>query len=469
MFQALRLIMVAVFSAMMLASCTTFRTDPSTESPVAIPGNWESTESVEKITQGWLNQFDDKLLNAHVRTALQNNFELKSSLEQLNAAIANARVVNADLFPDITGGLRRSRTKNYVINNEGNAIPQYNTRYRAGLEISWEVDIWNKLSDLSRAAALDAEVQAATYQAARLSLAANVAQTWFNTIEAANQYELSQRQLNSLGEALDVVENNYRAGLTSAVDVFSAKSDLQNQKALVAQSSQSLAELKRSFNALLGRYPKAELDISRAKIPNSINDVPTGLPSELLLRRPDIVAARKSWLARQFDQGNARKNRYPSLTLTGEVGLTSENLSDLLDADDVFWSLITGLSQPVFDAGRLKALEDGADAQTRQALANYANTILNAFSEVENALDGEKYLLDQYRNTRLAAELAKSAYDISLEQYQRGLVEYVTVLTSQRQFFSADSRQLSLYNDLIQNRINLHLALGGDFFTFTEL
>ena len=174
MLQTLSRILLTVISVSMLASCTLFSTDLNTDSPVVIPGNWESTDLQEKITQGWLSQFNDKTLNTHVRTALRNNFDLKVNLEQLNAAIANARATNANLFPDITAGLERSRNKNFTINSEGIATAQYTTRYQADLGISWEIDIWNKLSDLSRAAALDAEVQAATYQAARLSLAANV-------------------------------------------------------------------------------------------------------------------------------------------------------------------------------------------------------------------------------------------------------------------------------------------------------
>ena len=461
-------IFLTVVSVILLASCALRNSQTTTDTPLSLPANWESTSESNSITQGWLSQFNDKQLNNYVRTALKNNFDLSINLEQLNAAIANAKATNANLFPDIDIGLQRSRNKRYIISDQGNATADYTTQYQAELGISWEADIWNKLSDLSRAALLDSEVQSATYQAARLSLAANVAQTWFNTIEASNQYQLSQRQLNSLDEALDVVENNYRAGLTSAVDVFTAKSDLENQKSQRAQTQQTLAQLKRNFNRLLGNYPTAELDISNAVIADSIGQIPSGLPSELLLRRPDIIAARKNWLAKQYDQNNARKNRYPSFNLTGNLGLSSDSLSNLLDSDDLFWSLVTGFTQPVFNAGRLKALEQGAGAQTRQALAEYANTILNAFGEVENALAGEKYLTIQYKTTKSAAQLAKSAYEISLEQYQRGLVEYVTVLTSQRQYFSADSRQISLYNDLIQNRINLHLALGGDFFTTTQ-
>ena len=461
-------IFLTVFSVILLANCTLIQTDTNTDHTLLLPGNWEATDSNESITLGWLSQFDDKTLHQHVRTALQNNFDLTVNFEQLNAAIANAKASNANLFPQIDIGLERNRNKRYTVNDQGNAIANYSTQYQAELGISWEADIWNKLSDLSRVALLDAEVQEASYQAARLSLAANVAQTWFNTIEAANQHKLSQNQQKSLSEALDVVENNYRAGLISAVDVFTAKSDLENQKAQLAQTQQTLEQLKRNFNRLLGRYPSAKLDLSSAAIPNSIESIPAGLPSELLERRPDIIAARKNWLARQYNQNNARKNRYPSFRLTGTLGLTSDSISNLLDSDDLFWSLVTGITQPVFNAGRLKALEKGADAQARQALAEYANTILDALIEIENALAGEKYLRIQYKTTKFAAALAKSAYDISLEQYQRGLVEYDTVLTSQRQYFSADSSQIRLYNDLIQNRINLYLALGGDFFTYSE-
>ena len=456
-----------LLTLIMLASCVMNKNDPQPELPFAIPKDFESVTESNLIINGWLYQFEDEYLEKYVRIALQKNFDLHINAQQLNAAIANAKATNALLYPDINIGVQRSRRKNFIIDDQGSPIVQYSSEYQSDLNISWEADLWGKLNDTSRAAYLDSQVSQALYLSARLSLAANVAQTWFNLIEATNQLELSQRQLNSLTVALDIVENNYHAGINSAVDVFTAKSDLENQKALVAQSKQIIDELKRNFNILLGKYPSAHLDLSQAKIPQTLEKIPAGLPSELLLRRPDVIAARNNWLSQDYNRKAAKKNRYPSITLTGNLGVSSKNLNDLLDSDTI-WILIAGITQPVFNAGRLKALEDSATAQTRQALAQYANAVLNAFREVENSLAGEKYLLRQYQTTRSAARLAKSAYDMSLEQYQSGLVEYVTVLTSQRQYFSADSKQISLYNDLVQNRINLYLALGGDFFSSTE-
>ncbi len=432
------------------------------------PETWESAGSPEKITLGWLSQFNDPVLNQHVRAALQNNFDLLANAEQLNAAIATAKATNANLYPNLDLGVQRNRAKSFSIDEQGLVTTQYTTRYQGDLTVNWEADLWGKLSDRSRASLLDSQNRTALYQAARLSLAANVAQTWFNVIEASNQLALSRRQLDSLNEALDIIENSYQAGLNSAVDVFSARSDFENQKAQVAQDKQALEQLKRSLNVLLGNYPSSQLNISDAKLPVKFIPIPTGLPSELLLRRPDIAAARFNWLAQDYRRQAAKKDRYPSFTLTGNLGESSNSLSQLLDSDDVFWSLIAGLTQPVFNAGRLKALEENAGALTRQALAEYSSTILTAFTEVENTLAAEQYLLTRYKNTKNAAQLAESAYQLALEQYQTGLVDYVTVLTTQRQFFSADSNQISLYNDLIQNRINLHLALGGDFFTLDE-
>ena len=456
---------IPVLLSLSLASCQTVINDPEPSLSFKVPDNWESTDSHQTMVTGWLDLFDDQQLNHYVRTALQNNFNLQINAQQLEAAIANAKAAHANLYPDLSLGVQRARRKSFVIDAQGDAVAQYSSDYQADLNISWEADLWGKLSDASRAAYLDSQVLLALYRSARLALAANVAQTWFNTLEAANQLKLSQQQLQSLSEALDIVENNYQAGLNSAVDVFTAKSDLQNQKSLVAQLTQNLEALKRSFNLLLGQYPTAQLDLENTLIPKLFEQIPAGLPSELLLRRPDINAARYNWLAQDYNRKATRKNRFPSFTLTGNLGTSGERFSRLLESDAIFWSLITGLSQPIFNAGRLKALEDAASSQTRQALAEYANTILNAYIEVENALAGERYLRTQYQTTRAAAQLAKSAYDISLEQYQSGLIDYVTVLTSQRQYFSADSRQISLYNELIQNRINLHLALGGDFFT----
>ncbi len=455
-----------IFLAAITSGCHYFKTQtqPATQIPFNFPDNWETASSAQKISLGWLSQFNDTVLNQHVRTALQNNFDLQVSAERLAAAIASAKAINSSLYPELNLGLQRNRQKAFLIDSQGLVSTEYSTQYRGDVNLTWEIDLWGKLSDRSRSAYLDSQVQAALYESARLSLAATVAQTWFNSIEAVNLLSLAQKQLKSLNEALDVVENNYQAGLTSAVDVFSARSDLENQKAVVAQSQQNLEQIKRSFNVLLGRYPSAVLELEESKLPTEYLPTPVGLPSELLLRRPDIIAARLNWLSKDYGQQAAQKDRYPSFTLTGNIGQSSEQLSELLDSDDLFWSLVTGLSQPVFNAGRLKALEENAAAQTRQALAEYANTLLTAFSEVENALAAENYLLTRYKTTKQAAELAEAAYQLSLEQYQSGLIEYVTVLTAQRQFFAADSNQISLYNDLIQNRIALHLALGGNFF-----
>ena len=455
--------------ALTLTGCNFFAKDnPVAELPFSLPETWESASSAEQISLGWLSQFNDSTLNQYVRAALKSNFDLQANAEQLNAAIATAKATNANLYPDIDVGVQRNRAKSFAIDDQGLVTTQYNTQYRGDLSVNWEADLWGKLSDRSRASFLDSQNRAALYQAARLSLAANVAQTWFNVIEASNQVALSQSQLESLNEALDIVETGYQAGLNSAVDVFSARSDYENQKALVAQDKQSHEQIKRSFNVLIGEYPSAQLNTSDAKLPDEYVPTPAGLPSELLLRRPDISAARLNWLAQDYRREASKKDRYPSFILTGNLGETSDNLSDLLDSDDVFWSLLAGVTQPVFNAGRLKALEETADAQTRQAMAEYSSTILTAFTEVENALAAEQYLLTRYENTKNAAKLAESAYQLALEQYQTGLVDYVSVLTTQRQFFSADSNQISLYNDLIQNRITLHLALGGDFFTVDE-
>jgi len=464
-----KLLIIALLT-LVSAGCNHFtkQDEPTAKIPFSFPDQWETANSGENISLGWLSQFNDSTLNQHVRTALQNNFNLQVNAEQLAAAIASAKAVNSNLYPDVDLGIQRNRQKTFTIDSEGLVTPEYSTQYRSDLNLSWEIDLWGKLSNRSRAAYLDSQTQAALYESARLSLAASVAQAWFNSIEAINLLSLAEQQLDSLSEALDVVDNNYQAGLNSAVDVFSARSDLENQKSVVAQAKQNYEQIKRGFNLLLGVYPSAELEIEQPNLPEQFSVIPAGLPSELLLRRPDISAARINWLAQNYTQQAANKDRYPSFNLTANLGETSDRLSNLIDSDDLLWSLITGISQPIFNAGRLKALEENAAAQTRQALAEYANTLLTAFSEVENALAAEKYLLTRYQTTKQAAELAKSAYQLALEQYQSGLAEYVTVLTTQRQFFAADSNQISLYNDLIQNRIDLHLALGGNFFTLPE-
>jgi len=198
-------------------------------------------------------------------------------------------------------------------------------------------------------------------------------------------------------------------------------------------------------------------------LPVMTDPIPAGLPSELLTRRTDVQEAWLTLLSADADLAAAHKARFPSLSLVGSAGVTSIAFSELLDGDLSVWSIAGGVTQPLFNAGRLEAIEEQAVAQVRQAEQQYLNLVFRAFADVENALSRSVSLRERYESFLDAESNSRTALALALEQYQRGLVPYTTVLESQRQAFDAVTTVVQLRNLLLQNRISLYLALGGDF------
>ncbi len=201
------------------------------------------------------------------------------------------------------------------------------------------------------------------------------------------------------------------------------------------------------------------------ELPVITDPLPAGLPSELLTRRPDVQEAWLNLLAADADLASAHKARFPSLSLVGSSGITSLEFSDLLDGDNSFWNLAGGVTQPLFSAGRLRAFEDQAAARVELAESQYLQLVYRAFADVENSISRSSSLQKRYESFLEAETNSRAALELALEQYQRGLVSYTTVLESQRQAFDAEATVVQLRNQLLQNRISLFLSLGGEFST----
>ena len=213
---------------------------------------------------------------------------------------------------------------------------------------------------------------------------------------------------------------------------------------------------------LLGDYPDGKLETGAA-LPLIETPVPTGLPSELISRRPDLQQAWANLLASDAAVAIAHKQRFPRLVLVASGGDVSEDLDSLLNGTPLAWSILGNLTQPLFNAGRLKAQEQQARARLVQAENQYLDSLYRAFSEVENALSRSRSLQTRYRVVLDAEKNAVAGLNLAFEQYQRGLVSYTTVLEAQRRAFDIQSGVIELRNQLLQNRITLHLALGGNF------
>ncbi|UZE96370.1 efflux transporter outer membrane subunit [Alkalimarinus alittae] len=451
--------MIILFSFVVVGCSTVPREEyPKAEIPVA----WQQPVSMQATQKAaWIKDFNDPQLEALIQQALANNHDLKASAARVEAALAQARIAGAALNPSVNGNMDAQRRRSNSENN-GNVSNNYNTDLGLGVDISWEVDLWGRLSNRANAATLDVEVSEAEWQAAQLSLAASVARSWFNLTEAQLQLNLVEQRLLNLSDNLITIEEDFKLGLRDALDVYLARADVAGEQARIANRRSDLLSARRTLEILLGQYPEGLINSTSTLTPLR-SPIPSGLPSELLQRRPDLIASQKRLASTNELAAAAHADRFPRLTLTGDVGTRSNDLSNLVSSDYLVWSVFGGLTAPIFDSGRLEAEEERAVANIKMAEANYNQALLNAFQEVEAGLINETLLQQQEAALKTASEESQAAEDLAFDQYQSGLLNFVTVLESQRRSFDAQSTEIDVRNQRLQNRINLYLALGGAF------
>jgi multidrug efflux system outer membrane protein len=453
-------VIAASLLALLLAGCealTPVETDLA-DSGVVIPKHWSSIREDEGVKQDWLEDFDDPNLGNLVGEAVETNYDLRAAGARVQKARARARIAGAELYPQIDVGVGASRADLSGNNGGSGRVDQFNARVNA----AWEIDLWGRLANEKRAAVRDADAAAADYQAARLSLAAAVAQAWFDAVEAELQVKLAQDTVRNFRDNLEVVHESFRAGLNSALDVRLERANLAGAEAELEASLIGRDRSVRSLEVLLGRYPSGELAVA-TELPMIETEVPAGLPAEILVRRPDVRSAALRLEASDERFSSARKNRLPGIALTASGGVSSGQLGNLLDYDAIIWSIAADLAAPVFQGGRLQAERDLAGAENEEVLSDYAQVVLVAFREVETALTAERILASQEAALEVAARESVEAEALALERYRAGLVDIITWLEARRRAFNARSSLLSVSNARLQNRIALYLALGGGF------
>ncbi len=431
--------------------------------PPATSDEWlQQTFEKNQIESEWLKQFNDQQLDNFIDEALASNYLLAEQIARVEESRQGIIVSGAQRIPALSLGLDASRSK--TITQSGAA--EISENYQLGVDIFWELDIWGKLNDTQRQAHLEFQAQQAQLVVLKQQLAANIATQWYNLLAADQLTRLFQHRLVNLQQDLDIINNGYQQGINSALDVYLARTTVAQEQAQVAQQQQQLLEAKTNLQLLLGRRPGQPLPIDK-KLPVLQSSIPTGLPSQLISRRPDLQKAWLELLAIDLELAVAHKNRFPSIKLTASSSDSADTLRELLNGSSLGWSLLGGLSQPLFEGGRLKAREKQAKSRVIQMEKRYLDRVYQAFAEVENAISRQNSLADRYQAFLTAEKDSQAALELSYDQYQRGLVVYTTVLESQRRNFDAQSTVLELRNQLLQNRIALHLALGGDFMQST--
>ena len=450
-----------LFILLLLAGCVSVH--ERVELPIAdLPSEWSnSIRSDGAVKNYWLLDFNDPTLEAIVAESLENNPNLIATAARLNHALAEAKIAGADRLPSFALGLGGSRQR---ISNFG---PQqtdgiYYNNNNIDLNLSWEIDLWGRLNNYSSAALAKAEASSADYAATRLSLAAQTAKSWFNFKEAAAQEQLAEIDVINHEKNLAALESGYRSGIRTGLEIREIRNLAANAAAILSSRRRQLDQAARRLEIFLGRYPSASL-LKATDLPSLPESIPAGLPSELLLRRPDLIAAERRLAATNQTLRAAKKDLLPQLSLTSSAGTATSEFDQLLDSNFRVGAVAGNLISPIFQGGRIRANIDRRKSEKDQSIANYHSTALQAFLEVESALAGENLLRVEARQLMQAANTAKDSLKLARQQYSRGSLSFSKMLQSERNAIAMQSRYLVAHRNLLNNRIDLHLALGGSF------
>ncbi|MBT3308177.1 MAG: efflux transporter outer membrane subunit [Gammaproteobacteria bacterium] len=428
--------------------------------PISTPQQWHAL-TTEPITasseQGWLLPFNSPQLEALINQALQHNYSTERARLHLQSARQQSTLSRQALRPTTQGKISSGRSR-----TQSSGTTLHSSSHGLELSTTWEADLWQRLSDQQQATLTREEASSIDLKAARLSLTAEVTRNWFSAIESKQLMLLSEERLEQYRKAASIIKQHYSSGITDALDLHLARSEVAIAEERLASQQLEQERILRKLETLLGHYPAAELEVTNT-LPLITTPIPAGLPSALLERRPDIEASHKRLQAAGLERTIAAKNRLPTLSLTAKGGTTSSELNNLLDWDYLFWNLLGNLTQPLFQQERLEAEEQLKQIAQQQAAVDYAETILQAFQEVENGLAADHYHQLRAAALERAAKESQQAATLALSRYQGGLVDILTLLDAQQRAYDRKSAHLQAIAARIDNRIQLHLALGGSY------
>lgn len=430
------------------------------------PSKWAALPGIPPTAStAWLDEFGSAKLKSLVQQAISNNPSLKAAAARVDQTRAQTMQAGSGLFPALTSTGSGSRNQSpgdqrFPGNN------QIANRFTGNwLNVSWEIDFWGRVADSRRAAKAGSEAAEEDWHAARLSLAANTVQTAVTLAEAETLLELAENNVATRKVQLGILERQLDRGIDpdrAALDVSLSRADLARAESTLQQRRATADQTRRALETLLGGYP-AGAERGLGSLPSLRRGIPAGLPSEMLLRRPDLRAAERRLAAALASESAAKKAMLPSIRLTGSAGRTSQQIEQLIRPESAIWNTGTQVGQTLFQGGALKAGVDLQRARYQEILQTYAESTLTAFREVETALAAEQFLLQQQSALERAAEEAERAEKLALGQYEKGLSDVLTLLDARQRAFDARSTLTNVRAQRLRNRAALHLALGGEF------
>lgn len=453
---------LAALAGAALAGCAV---GPDYARPEAqLPADFAAAQSSAAIDERWWTLFGDPVLDSLVEESLAANRDLAAAAQRVEQVRAQFVITRAGQFPavDVAGSASRDRS------SERSSFPPpadaiESSSYRLVLRASWEIDFWGKYRRASEAARADLAASEAGRDAIRASLVGEVTRGYFNLRALDASLEVAQRTLAGRRKSLEMQRLRLQAGVISELELRQVESDVAGAEALVPVLQRSLAAQEGALALLAGRSPRAvfeaRIDRGRPSTP-SVVEVPAGLPSDLLLRRPDLREAEERLKAANARIGVARAAYFPSITLTGFYGGESQALSDLFSGPARTWSVAGGLLQPIFGAGQIAAGVDFADARAKEAAIAYQQAIANAFREVRDAIGAQATTREALRAQQAREKVLARALELARTRHDGGTVSLFDVLETERQLLLVRLEAITAERQRRDAIVDLYLALG---------
>jgi len=456
-------IFLAAVLALMLSGCAV---GPDYQRPATPDASsfkqaegWVPAAPADALERGpWWSLFDDPVLDqlaARVNVSNQNVAAAVAAYAQARAVVREQR---ASLFPTVTldSGANRSHSSSSSTGSGGRT----GNSYQLSMGSSWEPDVWGRLGRAVDSASASAQASAADLASARLSAQGEMAVNYLTLRQVDAQKALLQATLAGFQRSLEITQNRYSAGIAAKTDVLQAQTQLANAQADDAGLVRQRAQLEHAIAVLTGEAP-ANFSLAPAAWKPSVPEIPVGVPSTLLQRRPDIAAAERAVAAANEQIGIARSAYYPSLSLGASYGFGASSVADLFSASSSVWSLGLSAAQALFNAGATTARVEGSEAAHAQTVARYRQTVLTAFQGVEDQLAATRVLLIQQYLRRQASQAADQVEQQVLNRYRSGQVGYTEVITAQATALSARRALVQAMADRQTTAVALIQSLGG--------
>ena len=428
--------------------------------PTEFKNSKDKNSNLEYIQPNWQDFVKNDKLKELIKLAIENNRDLKIAILNIESARATYRIEKAKYFPSIDAKASNTNARDVTSNNNTEISRTYSAKFGA----SYELDLFGKTRSLN-----DSTLQSylATKYAAtstKISLISEIINTWNTLSSNIEHLKLLQNSIDNLEVASELTQKKFDMGIILIDDVFSSQTSLKETEVNLLNQLTTIEKNKNALELLVSTsIPNDLLPTGFKDTENSLMLIQSGLSSEVLFSRPDIIEAEYNLKAKNANIGVARAAFFPSITLTADYGLASTSLSSLFNGNaQTVWSFIPSINLPIFKGGENKANLDYANAQQKIALAQYEKTIQTAFKDVSDALVERANISEQLNAQEDLVNTAKKSYEVSLNSYKYGIGNYLNVLISQKKFFDSQRALIDTKLSELINRVSLYTSLGGN-------